>query len=375
MLVAIMLLIGLIGVLMVTLFACIVLISYPGIVKGLFIGEPLPVPTTSVSAKSGVNSVITPPLSASSYTIYVSGAAKNLYQVDPQTDAIVKSIHLSNSPGDLAASLDGTRLFVCSDKNLTIINTRDNSIIDSISFDRGVAMVRLSPDGKRLYVNYHDPDAAGDVAIIDTTSYDIIDTIHDVPFSWGMAVSPDGKYLYMSDYWKGKLTVIDTKKAAIIKAIDCSPKGSISTTQYWKGHPYASDGVAADVAVSPDGKRVYVSIWSGNHMAIINADTLSLDSVVNMDGRSSSGVTVSPDGQYVYLTCHDDDSLLVINANDYTIEDRILVAAGPRHVRITPDGRYLYVFCEGNAVEKVASKSLGVVKMDFQGNNAVFASV
>lgn len=350
------LLVGVLSALILLLFACVVTSGNPGANGGI-----LEVP--------GQNSAT----SAGPYSVYLTTEGGIVRKLDPQTDRIVNNITLGSGSGVIVANPASTRLYVCNGNNVTVINTLDNSIVTNLTFDMGACWAELSPDGSRLFVNYCGHDAPGNVAIVDTANNEVIGTVCDVPFSWGMAVSPDGKYLYMSDYWDGKLTVIDTKKAVIVKSIDCSPKGVISRTEYWGGHAYSSDGTAADVAVSPDGKRVYVSIWAGNHMAIINTDTMSLESTVDMRGKSSSGVVVSPDGRYVYLSCCDANSLLIIDANTSKIEDRVTVGKCPRHIMITPDGKYLYIFSEDAPIVKFDTGSRAIESsLGIKGSNAAF---
>ncbi|WP_424359477.1 YncE family protein [Methanocella sp. MCL-LM] len=336
----IILLIGVLSALILLLFACVITSGNPG-------------------AKGGIFTVpwLNPATSPEPYSVYLTTEGGILRKIDPQTDRILTNVTLGSGSGAIVANPDDGRLYVCNGNNVTVIDTADDSIVKNLTFDMGACWAELSPDGSRLFVNYCGHDAPGNVAIVDTTNYEVIGTVYDVPFSWGMAVSPDGKYLYMSDYWDNRLTVIDTKKASIVKSISCGLAG----------------GNAADVAVSPDGKTVYVSIWSANYLAIINTDTMSREDTVNMQGRSSSGVVVSPDGRYVYLSCCDANSLLIIDADTGRIEDRITVGKCPRHVMLTPDGRYLYILSEDAPIVKFDTQSRMIEsRMGIRGSNAAF---
>jgi YVTN family beta-propeller protein len=56
------------------------------------------------------------------------------------------------------------------------------------------------------------------------------------------------------------------------------------------------------VAVSPDGRRVYVSNLYGESVSVIDAQAMRLVGTPAPAGIDPGGVTVSPDGRRVYVT-------------------------------------------------------------------------
>src|SRR5215472_2875462 len=83
--------------------------------------------------------------------------------------------------------------------------------------------------------------AGDDVSIIDPATNKVVGTIHGIEVNHGAAAAPDGSRYYISDEADSTLDVVDQKTLKITKKIPLS------------GHPN-------NIAISKDGRRVYVSI-------------------------------------------------------------------------------------------------------------------
>ena len=69
------------------------------------------------------------------------------------------------------------------------------------------------------------------------------------------------------------------------------------------------------VAVSPDGRKVYVA---NGELAVIDTATNTVATTLGICGPNSIGVAVSPDNSKVYVTCTG-GSVLVINTATYAV--------------------------------------------------------
>src|SRR5204862_132514 len=104
----------------------------------------------------------------------------------------------------------------------------------------------LSPDGRYLYTGNYAGNV-GTVSVIDTTTNTVVGTPIALPnpegyasvATYGLVVSPDGQRLYIVDRAAAGVTVIDTVSRTVVDRIEI-------------------DGETIDVAVSADGKRLYV---------------------------------------------------------------------------------------------------------------------
>jgi YVTN family beta-propeller protein len=103
---------------------------------------------------------------------------------------------------------------------LNVIDTVDNKLLQSIVLPAGSRpmSVRVAPNGQQVYVSN---GRAGTITVLDSHSYQILDTIKVGARPWGIAISPDGKYLYTANGPSNDVSVVDLasdKEIARIKA-------------------------------------------------------------------------------------------------------------------------------------------------------------
>jgi len=124
-------------------------------------------------------------------------------------------------------------------------------------------------------------NSAGDnVHIIDPATNKVVGEISGIEVNHGAAVSPDGSRYYISDEAESSLDVVEQKTLKVTKRI---PLG---------GHPN-------NIAISKDGKRVYVAIIQPPG-AVDVVDTTSLEKVKTIPTKGGIHNTfMTPDGKFV----------------------------------------------------------------------------
>jgi YVTN family beta-propeller protein len=124
-------------------------------------------------------------------------------------------------------------------------------------------------------------NSAGDnVSIIDPVTNKVVGTINGIEVGHGATSSPDGTRYYISNEAESTLDVADAKSFKVIKNIPLS------------GHPN-------NIAISKDGKRVYISI-AVRPGAVDVVDTTSMEKVKTIPVKGSVHNTyVTPDGKFV----------------------------------------------------------------------------
>ena len=124
-------------------------------------------------------------------------------------------------------------------------------------------------------------NSAGDnVHIIDPATNRVVAVIKGIEVNHGAAVSPDGSRYYFSNEAESTLDVVDTKTLQVTKSIPLT------------AHPN-------NVAISKDGRRVYVAI-SAAPGAVDVIDTTSLERVKSIPVKGAVHNTfMTPDGRYV----------------------------------------------------------------------------
>ena len=212
--------------------------------------------------------------------------------------------------------------------------------------------VAVSPDGKSVYVASNISDAvarlnrntttgaitqpAGSAGCVSETGAGTCADGHGLDGANSVAVSADGKSVYVASCSSAAVARLDrnTTTGAITQ-----PAGTAGCVSEDGAGPCA-DGhgleVPNGVAVSPDGKSVYVSSWISNAVVRLDRNTTTgaitqpagTAGCVSEDGSGPcadghgldipESVAVSPDGKSVYVASLDSDAVARLNRNTIT---------------------------------------------------------
>lgn len=138
-----------------------------------------------------------------------------------------------------------------------------------------------------------------------------------------MAISPDGRELYVACEASHTVIVIDTatrRKVAEIKA---------------GHHP-------TDVAFSPDGKRAYVSNRLDDTVSVIHVAARKVLDTIPV-GDEPHGVLTDRSGKHLYVLNTSSDSISVIDTATLKEIKRLEASRSPWSMSLSPDGARLYV--------------------------------
>jgi YVTN family beta-propeller protein len=124
-------------------------------------------------------------------------------------------------------------------------------------------------------------NSAGDnVSIIDPVTNKVVGEIHGIEVNHGAAAAPDGSRYYISNEGNSTLDIADAKTLKVTKSIALT------------GHPN-------NIAISKDGRRVYVGIAVAPG-AVDVIDTTSQERVKSIPVKGAVHNTyVTPDGKFV----------------------------------------------------------------------------
>jgi len=139
-------------------------------------------------------------------------------------------------------------------------------------------------------------NSAGDnVHIIDPATNKVVGVINGIEVNHGIGAAPDGSRIYVSDEAESTLDAVDAKTLKVIKKVPLT------------GHPN-------NMAVSKDGKRVYVGIIQ-EPGGVNVIDTATLTRVKNIPTKGTiHNPYVTPDGKYVVAGSIAGKSINVIDA-------------------------------------------------------------
>ncbi len=194
--------------------------------------------------------------------------------------------------------------------------------------------LKLSPDGKRLYVVCEASDA---VLVVDTRSRSVIGSVQVGTRPEGIALSPDGKTLYVTNEWDNTVSEIDADSLRVLRNLKTG---------------WDPVGITTDRA----GKFLYTANTLGDNISVIDLSTGK--EIKRLDaGHFPEYVALSRDGKWVYvsnLLAHlappDEPpvaQLTVVNTAKQIVTDRILIpgAIQLRYIAQLPaqEGGYLLI--------------------------------
>jgi YVTN family beta-propeller protein len=222
--------------------------------------------------------------------VYVSNTGSgSVSMISTLERAVVGTpIAIGHTPVHLAVSTDGSRLLVTDrDQGVSVIDTRTGTVTRRVTLPANTQEVTLNPDGSRAYACGGDKC---DLRAIDTTTGRTVGGPVRLGYQpESMAVSGDGSRLYAAFFASGEasdmLVAVDTRT---LKAVG--------------GHAPLGSGPHFNLAVGPDGRRVYVGNYLDESVSVIDAQAMRLVGTPVPVGGLPEGVAVSPDGRRVYVT-------------------------------------------------------------------------
>lgn len=208
---------------------------------------------------------------------------------------------------------------------VSVINTTTNTVISTVPVGNNPCGVTINHDGTKVYVtNFGNDNARGNTFTIINTDTD--EVITKLVYSgegikpFGVAITPD-ETLYIASYGTDKVYAINL------------------TADY--STPINVGSKPLGVAITSNGKWVYVANRGSNSVSVINTITNNVTATVPV-GSEPYGVAVSSDGN-VYVTNQNSGNISVINTTTNTVIATVNVGVYPHGIAVTPNGKTVYV--------------------------------
>jgi YVTN family beta-propeller protein len=157
----------------------------------------------------------------------------------------------------------------------------------------------------------------------------VVGRITDIEVNHGAAAAPDGSRIYVSNESNSSLDVADSKTLTVTKRIKLS------------GHPN-------NIAVSKDGRRVYVAIAQApGAVDVIDTTTLTRVKSIPIKGAGHNAY-VTPDGKWVVAGSVGGKSLTVIDSQTEEVSWSMIFDNGVRPITFetNPDGSTKRMFVQ-----------------------------
>ncbi|AHI02161.1 YncE family protein [Kutzneria albida] len=263
--------------------------------------------------------------STSAQRAYLVGQGSELKVLDLTSGRVLATVDTNAMTTGLAVSGDGRTAYVVNGwiGTITVVDTVAARVARRIKTNAQLDSAVVRPDGQRLYVT-GTISGQGYVLSVDTHTNTLAAAVQVGASPTGLAISQDGSRLYVVNNQGASITVVDTRVA--------TPLATIPVPD-----------LPQQVALSPDGGTAYVTHAGGSPTGngavtvIDNARNRVLDDVAV--GVGAFGIAVSADGRQVYVSNLQDGTVTVLDAVSRTVQDSVLLrargiatAAGDRHV-------------------------------------------
>lgn len=246
-----------------------------------------------------------------------------------------------------------------------------------------VLTLAISPDGARVYAGGERENSLTVFARDAATGF-----LEPVEFQRGetspmqglddlgsVAVSPDSHHIYVTGGFD-TVTVFSRDAAS----------GGVSVVEEQRGTHGVEGLIYPDpIAVSPDGKHVYVGTLTGALVIFtrdlqrgsLTATGLLRDGVDGADGLDAiRGLSISPDGRNLYVAASDDDSIAVFDRNSdlglLTFAQILRDGSGPVRgldgaysVAVSSDGKRVYTASADSSSMVVFARHTATGRLEF----------
>src|SRR5215213_9982219 len=257
------------------------------------------------------------------------------------------------------------------DGTITVIDTGADAVVNTIKVGARPRGVRLSPDGRTVYVALSTPsgrqyrEEENKIAAVDAMSGRVAARYEVGPDPEQLAVSRDGRLLYASNENAGTASVTDVLTGRLLstlvvgiepEGVTISPDGrwvyvtaetsnTVSVIDTRTNQVAASFLVGArprDTAFSLDSSRAYVTAEVGTNLSVVDTATHSVVKTVELqrgDGVKPMGVIVSTDGRKIYVANGRAGTVSVIDSQTYEVQKTVVVGERVWGLALTADGR------------------------------------
>lgn len=220
-------------------------------------------------------------------------------------------------------------LVMNADPSISVIDpvvsmTGRTSLYATVLFPRPGADWAKTRDEKRLYVSM---PIAGQVAVVDTESFELSGTIEAGAAPTRVVFQPDERYL-----WVGN----DSRKAAEsgVTVIDPVAMKRVASLATGRGHH--------EIAFSGDSRRAFVSNRDDGTVTVI--DVARLEKVMDIPvGKAPISMAFSPLSGSLYVADGKEGRIAVVDPESLAVTARIAAKAGLGPMRFTEDGRWGFV--------------------------------
>jgi len=298
---------------------------------------------------------IRPMLDLNSYYVVLMNNDASVAVVDPVVSmagatSTLASVLLKAPGADWAASDRQRRLYISMPRvgQVAVLDTENFKVVDNIDAGKTPVRTALQPDGRFLWVgNNGSDDATSGVTVIDTESGKPAGFVATGAGHHEITFSADSRHAFVSNRNAGSLTVIDVATRKVLKTLKTGTQ------------PLA-------VAHSELSRQTYVADGKDGRVAVIDGSKLEVVSRIQLK-PGLGPMRISPDGRFALVLNPQNDLVHVIDvATNEAVQD-VAIAGEPFQVTFSKTFAYVRAM-HSERVSMINLASLGKGKQPLVQN-------
>jgi YVTN family beta-propeller protein len=287
------------------------------------------------------------------YSLWVPlGDSDQLVEVDPLTFRELRRIKVDPRPHGLAASSDGSKVYLASDKtgNFQVVDTRRGAIVAQIPIGSDPNQMTLTKDGRFAYVPMRGENK---IAVVQLDPLRLVKKLPSPAGPHDAYTSADGSRIYVGAQFGNAISVIDPATQSVL-------------------HTIPTTAGVRPLEPAADGRTIYVALSNLLGFVVVDAPTRKVVRRVEL-GTLPDGVPqpyrdtwthalqLTPDGRELWLTDDINDLLRVIRLADMKEVAQVRTGHFPHWFALRQDGKVLFVslwFSDAVAAVDVSSRKV-----------------
>ena len=249
----------------------------------------------------------------------ISIGSNSVSFIDTATNTVKHVTYVGRSPHEAFFTPDGREVWVSvrGEDYIAILDGKTFQEKSRIKVPNGPGMVIFSPDGKLGYlVSSFTPETV----VISTTTHKIVGHVkQESPFAPDVAATPDGKQVWLTLKDVGRTMVFNAVAPFnVLKVLDTGP-----ITNH------------VNIVRNAHGQFAYVTIGGLNQVKVFRTDDFSQVAAIDV-GALPHGIWPSGDGRRVYVGLENADGAAVIDTLENKLIATIPIGQGPQGVVYVP---------------------------------------
>ena len=262
--------------------------------------------------------------------------------IDTGSNTLIATVAVGILPGGVVVAPDGRHAYVPNIGNggvVSVIDTATNAVTGTITVSVPTSRpleAAITPDGRELYVavdNASPGDQRGAVTVIDTAQGAVTANVVLTPCQdpAATAITPDGRFAWVLNI-----------------GLEGDGPAVIDTTTREMTFPVRTDVACGRMAFTPDGAFAYLFPATADTGEAFEVATGKFVAAFDTFGGDTTDVAVTPDGRHVYVTQRPGKSAggraLVIDTTTQTrVDPPIDLPHSADGLAFMPDGLTAYV--------------------------------